>query len=411
MRHLQQYAVFTGKEEIQKIREQGATLNDAHVAHLSSTFYGGGVAQLLSTMVPLLNEAGVRTGWRILRGYPEFFTITKKIHNGLYGDHDIRLTLSEKRTYLRVNELNTKYMHLGGHDLIIVHDPQPLPLIRFKKELAAPDSVNNQKWLWRYHLDFRKHNPHVWKYLKPFASKYDGIIVTLPEYQTDVRKPHHFEAPAIDPLNDKNRPLTKKQARRILEGHGVPLDKPLITQVSRFDPWKDPLGVIDAFKQVKKYKDCRLLMLGDMAADDPQGKFVYDQVIKKAAGDPDIHAVNIENDLLVNAAQKMSDVVVQKSLAEGFGLTVAEALWKETPVVASRVGGIPMQVEHGKGGLLVDSIAECAESIRYLLEHPKEAERMGKEGREHIRKNFLITRLVLNEISIIQSTLGKKSAP
>ncbi len=383
VRRLDRYRDIVGDKIVDRVEEMAAPFSEKHIVHMNSSYYGGGVAEILSSMVLVMNELGIETGWRLLKGSPDFFAVTKKFHNALHGE-GINLSKRKKQMYLDENRENAEFTHIENHHLMIVHDPQPLPIINFYRKKAP--------WLWRCHIDISNPNMELWNYLKQFIVKYDSMIVSAEKYKKGIGVPQRVIPPSIDPLNQKNVELKDSVISKYLKKFNIPADKPIISQVSRFDKWKDPLGVIDAFRLAQAKADCRLVLLGDFATDDPEGQMVYDSIIREKGRDEDIIVINQTNDILANVVQRASSVVVQKSLKEGFGLTVSEALWKGTPVVAGRVGGIPMQLRNGRDGYLVNSAKECADRIVRLLKNPKLARKMGASGREHVRKNFLTPR-------------------
>jgi len=394
---LKSYKDLVGEELVEKIYQEAEPLANKHVEHINSTFYGGGVAEILNSLTLLMNDVGIRTGWRLLKGHPDFFNVTKKFHNALQGAN-ISLSENKKRVYLETNETNSIIMHIDSADFIIIHDPQPLPLINFYEK--------KQPWIWRCHIDLSSPNQVLWDYLKQFIVKYDAAIVSMEQYKKqDLQKPHHIITPSIDPLSTKNKYIPESICRRYLEKFGVELDKPIISQVSRFDKWKDPLGVIKAYEIIKKHVDCKLVLLGSMANDDPEGETIYNDLMEKVKENKDIIIINFSDDFLVNCLQRTSDVVIQKSLREGFGLTVTEALWKGTPVVAGNVGGIPLQVIDGKNGYLVNDVKECADRTVKLLKDSKLREEMGAFGIEHVKKNFLITRHLMDYIRLLKGMM------
>ncbi|MEA3453699.1 MAG: glycosyltransferase, partial [Candidatus Caldatribacteriota bacterium] len=358
-------------------------------------------AVILESLVILMNEIGIYAGWRILHGNPDFFTITKKFHNALQGN-SINLSKIKKEIYLKTNKEFSVFTHID-HDAVIIHDPQPLPLIKYHKK--------RQPWIWRCHIDLSNPNPDLWYYLKDFVLRYDRIIVSSEKYISNkLPVPQKVIAPAINPISPKNIELTQEDIKKYRKKYKIPDDKPIIAQVSRFDSAKDPLGVIKVFKKVKSKIDCRLILCGSMSIDDPEGIKIYEQVVKrnqKLIDKKDIIILNVENDILVNVLQRISNVIIQKSLREGFGLTVTEALWKETPVVASNVGGIPLQITDGEDGYLLDPFDYdgFAERIIYLLENPSKAEQIGKRGKETVREKFLITRLLIDYIDLLSEVI------
>ncbi|MGB3341644.1 MAG: glycosyltransferase [bacterium] len=373
------------------------------IVHINSTYYGGGVAEMLSALVPLMNDAGTETGWRQLRGAPDFFNITKKFHNALQGD-TIHLTDMKKRLYIEANEDFSKYNHID-HDCVIVHDPQPLPLIKFYKK--------KQPWIWRVHVDLSHPEPELWNFLKNHILRYDMMIVSHEKYRRkELPVEQRVIHPAIDPLSSKNIDISDKVIEKTLKKFKVPTDKPFLCQISRFDKWKDPEGVIDIFNMVKEKNDCRLVLCGSAAIDDPESSQTYERVRKKAANhtkNGDIILITSLNNILVNALQRKAAVIIQKSLREGFGLTVTEGLWKEKAVVASTIGGIPLQIKNGETGFSAPPKAthEFASLIIELLRNPKLAEKVGKKGKAHVRKNFLITRLLLDYLKLLNELLTR----
>lgn len=398
MRHkLEDYRQFVDKNYIDRIYRLARPLKHMNVAHINSTFYGGGVAEILSSLIMLLNDAGIKTGWRILKGSEDFFNITKQIHNGLQGGEKIVLSNEEKSIYVNTSQVNSVFTHLEDHDLIFVHDPQPLPIIKYYRKTCP--------WIWRCHVDASNPDSKIWAYLRKFLVKYDAAVFSADQFRQKLPLPQHIIAPAIDPLDIKNVDLTDKQITRQLEKFHIPQDKPIIAQVSRFDRWKDPWGVIDAFNIVKKKTDCRLVLLGSMATDDPEGDKIYKGILEKAAENEEIHVISYESDLLVNALQRASSVIIQNSVKEGFGLTVCEALWKETPVVTRRVGGIPLQVRHGYNGYFATDLHDFSKMIVKVLRDRKLAKRLGKNGKAHVQKNFLITRLLEDHIRLYRKVL------
>lgn len=397
MRSLDDYLPIVGEKVIGNIYQKAHRLANKHVVHINSTAHGGGVAEILNSLVILLNDIGIDTGWRVLLGPSDFFTVTKKFHNGLQGD-PINLTINKKNLYLDTNERFSKFTHLD-HNCVIVHDPQPLPLIKFQRK--------KQPWIWRCHIDITKPNKELWSYIKPFILRYDLMIISSERFKKDdLFIEQRVMHPSIDPLSPKNMDLSEETISRVFKKFNIPTDKPLITQVSRFDPWKDPEGVLRVFEIVKEKADCRLVFCYNMAPDDPEGVLVYNKMEKKASKylkTREVLFVLGDNQILVNALQRKSSVVLQKSTREGFGLTVAEALWKGTPVVASNIGGIPEQVINNKTGFLVkpDDINGCAERVLTLLKDKKLAGEMGEQGKKFIRENFLITRDILDYLTLL----------
>lgn len=399
-RYLYDYREITGDKIISNMYKKARPLYGKSVVHINSTFYGGGVAEILNSLVPLMNDVGMEVGWRIIRGSPDFFSITKKFHNALQGD-SINLTQMKERVFVQVNEDFANYTHLN-HDCVIIHDPQPLPLIRFYKK--------RQPWVWRCHIDLSHPEPKLWNFIKGFVLKYDLEIISNEDYKADLPMEHKIICPGIDPLSPKNMELSQKNISKYLKKFKVPTDKPIVTQISRFDKWKDPEGVIDIFKLVRKKVDCRLILCGSMATDDPEGIKIYEKVKKKAnnlIASGDVILITSENNILVNALQRSSAVIIQKSLREGFGLTVTEALWKETPVVASRIGGIPMQIDDGESGFLVEptNTEAFADTIIKLLKDSELAKKVGIAAKEKVRENFLVTRILQDYLDLFNDIL------
>ena len=400
---LKDYSDIAGELDLSIIRQKAEKMIGKHIVCISSTYQGGGVAEILDSMIILLNELGVEAGWRILHGSPDFFTITKKFHNGLQGEK-INLSLQKKDVFYNTNKRFSIFTHLEEHDLVMVHDPQPLPLIDFYDK--------KQAWIFRCHIDLTDPNMDVWNYLKQFIVKYDHFIVSLEQYKQDLPIPQSVVYPAIDPLSSKNKDIAEHDVERYLQKYDIERDRPIITQVSRFDKWKDPLGVLDVFQMVRSKVDCQLVLLGSLATDDPEGQKIFQQVeekAKKSMYENDIKLILDENNFLVNCLQRASSVVLQKSTREGFGLTVSEALYKETPVVASNVGGIPIQMIDGYTGYLHDpkDYDGFSKSLTRIIKNPDLGLQMGKKGKEHVKKNFLITRLIYDWLTIFESTLSK----
>jgi trehalose synthase len=397
---LERYEDIVGADTIDRLRELAAPLKGARVAHINATSYGGGVSELLRSLVPLYLSLGIEAEWAIIPGDEEFFRVTKAFHNALQGA-PFALTEQTKAIYLSnsqeaANRLGREY------DYVVVHDPQPAALPAFHGK-------NNTRWVWRCHIDTSQPNQETLAFLKPFIAQYDALVFTMekfvPQELRDQR--HALIPPAIDPLSPKNMALPMDLCRQIVEWQGVRLDRLLITQISRFDPWKDPLGVIEVYQQVRKeVPGTQLALLGQMALDDPEGWAMYREIVARVKDDPDIHVrtnfIGIGN-MEVNAFQACSSVVLQKSIREGFGLVVSEALWKGAAVVAGRAGGIPMQMPEGVGGYLIESIAECVEKTVRLLRDPGEAQELGARGRAHVREHFLITRLLADELQLLAS--------
>ena len=376
-----------GKDVINNLKKKAKKFKDKRIVCISSTNQGGGVAEMLNSLVILFNDLGINFGWRIIHGSPDFFAITKSLHNALQGA-PVNLSRHEKEIYLNTNERYSIFTHLN-HDLVIVHDPQPLALINFYKK--------RQPWIWRCHIDLTNSDKKVWNFLSEYIDKYDQVVVSDEAYRKDLSNSQDIIHPAIDPLSDKNRKLTSSQINKILSEQSISLSKPIITQISRFDKWKDPEGVIKIFDMVKKKSDCQLVLLGNTATDDPEGVKVY-SYIKKFSNKKNIKIlVNVKNnDLTVNALQSKASVVIQKSIREGFALTISEAAYKSTPVVASNIGGMPLQIINNESGYLHDPLdyKSFADSIVKILKDKKHAVKLGKRGKKYIEENFLITRLI-----------------
>jgi trehalose synthase len=389
--HVEDYERFVGRETVERIKEKGNALRNVHVAHVNSTYYGGGVAELLGSLSLLMNDLGITTGWRVIQGSPDYFSITKKMHNALQGG-SINLSELKMQIYEDVVFENAFRNYLD-HDRVIIHDPQPLPMI----------SHYNRKgpWIWRCHLDLTEPNQELWDYLRSFIEQYDAVILTLEEYAQDLETPQVFFMPAIDPFSIKNKEMTDDEIQERLDHYDIPTDLPLVTQISRFDPWKDPEGVIEAFKIARKEVDATLVLLGNIATDDPEGERVYQSLLDYK--EERIIILAREDTALVNALQSRSAVVLQKSIREGFGLTVAEAMWKGTPVIGGNVGGIRHQIEDGKNGFLVDSVEEAAERIVELVGDEDLRNELGHAARETVREKFLMTRLLEQYLDLLNS--------
>jgi len=403
MLRLEDFRYIVPDETLAEIYARARGLYGKHIVHLNATYQGGGVAEILYSLVLLMNDVGIDAGWRILHGSQEFFEVTKSFHNALQG---AKLNLSErkKRIYLQVNENFSKFTHLY-HDCVIVHDPQPLSLIRSYRK--------SQPWIWRCHIDLTDPDKELWDFLKGFLLKYDQIVFSSEKYfKDDLPVDQRLMFPAINPLSQKNKEVPDKTILEHITKTGIPADKPVITQVSRLDPWKDPEGVIDVFKLVKEKVDCRLVFCYNVASDDPEGLRMYNKVQRRAnkfLRSGDILFVVGNNETLVNSIQRFSKVIIQKSVREGFCLAVTEALWKGTPVVASNVGGIPIQIEDGENGFLLEptDTKGFADRVIHLLKNPSEAKSMAEKAKETVRQKFLITRLLSDYLYMLNSIMGK----
>jgi trehalose synthase len=405
---IEDYQGLIGLDMVEEIRELAEPLRGRRVLHLNATSNGGGVAELLRTLVPLMRGVGIEAEWYVLNGSDPFFELTKKLHNGLQG-MDIELSAGLRGLYLSTLESNREAF-TGDWDFVVVHDPQPAGLA------GLLDGRRTGTWIWRCHVDTSTPGEAAVDFLAPYMGEYDLAIFTLPEYALPRLCPRRVEFvyPSIDPLVPKNQALSHGLARQILTGRfDIDGGRPLITQVSRYDPWKDPLGVIDTYRAVKEQvKDAQLALVGNLADDDPEGGEYHAQAVEHAGDDPDIHVLStldrlsrddLTHALEVNAFQTGSDVVVQKSTREGFGLVVAEAMWKSTPVVGGRVGGITHQIEDGVTGYLVSDVEECADRVVRLLKSPELRREMGQRARESVRRGFLTPRHLADYFRIFRS--------
>ena len=395
---LADYTHLVGRDLTAEVRELAAELEGLKVLHLSATAFGGGVSEILYTLVPLMRDVGIDTHWHVMIGREEFYNATKLMHNALQG-HPLDLSPSEWRIYEDYNEMNARELE-SGWDVIIVHDPQPA-LVR----QHVADKARN--WVWRCHIDLSTPHPPTLDHLVPFLHDYDGSVFHLQQYVPEdlaAGGKVHICPPAIYPLSPKNMALSPEDAAFVCDQFGVDVDRPLMCQVSRFDPWKDPIGVIDAYRSVtEEIPNVQLALVGSMATDDPEGWTFFNSTLEHARGDEDIKILNNLNNvgaIEVNAFQSQSDVLVQKSTREGFGLTVSEALWKARPFIGGDVGGIPLQVEDGRTGYLVSSPAECAERTIEVLREPELGKRLGRAGKEHVREHFLTPRLLRDWLRI-----------
>jgi len=402
---LEDYKRFVGEETIRRIEEKAESLRDLHVVNVNSTYYGGGVSQLLSSLTLLMNSIGIKTGWRAVHGPPDFFSVTKKIHNALQGAA-VNLTERKMRIYEDVVYENAVRNHLE-HDLVIVHDPQPLPMINHYRKKTP--------WIWRCHVDLSNPHQEVWQYLVQFIEKYDAVILSRREYAQKLNTPQLFFMPAIDPFSITNRELSDHQIEERLNHYHIPTDLPLVVQISRFDRWKDPGGVIQAFKLARKEVDCTLVLLGNVATDDPEGEEVYRSLL--GCREERILILTVQDGALVNALQRRAAVVLQKSIREGFGLTVTEAMWKSAAVIGGNVGGIRYQIENGVNGYLVSSVEGAADRIVQLVNDKKLRKEMGGRARESVKEKFLLSRYLeqyldlFNAIEPVFKIRGKESQP
>jgi len=384
MIQIDDYADIIGQAAVDELMLLGKHLEGKSIQNINSTAVGGGVAEILTRMVPLLNQIGVKARWDVIKGDERFFATTKKIHNGLHGV-PVEISDEEYDHFLAVNHHNAEEMDFA--DIVYVHDPQPVALIEKRGEVGG-------NWLWRGHVDFSRPDSKVWNFLEHYISKYDSAVFSAPSFARKLPIKQVLISPSIDPLSDKNKDLSEHVVDEVFERFGIDRSRPVVTQISRFDYLKDPVGVIKAYKIAKRWVDFQLVLAGGGATDDPEGPMIMEQVKEEADKDKDIFVLFLPpaSDIEINALQRGSTVVLQKSLKEGFGLTVSEALWKAKPTIASAVGGIPLQITHRYSGILTHSIEGTAHAIKQLIHEPEFAKRLGINGREHIKNNFLITR-------------------
>jgi len=396
MPKLSEYGSVVGPDVMEELYTLASRVRNRSIKMINSTATGGGVAEILQRLVPLLNELGVQTKWEVIKGDADFFAVTKAFHNALQGS---RTSLSQEafNTYLAYNEINSHQIDFC-EDLIVIHDPQPAALIQWSAHRGG-------RWIWRCHIDLSDPNQQVWEFLRPYIEHYDAAIFSPPPPPSKLSIPYYRFYPAIDPLADKNRELEPAYIDSTLQKYEIPRDKPLITQISRYDPWKDPVGVIQAFKMVRKYVDCRLLLVGDKVADDPEAEAVLTRVKEEAGIDPDIHILFLTHSIPaeINAFQRASDIILQKSVREGFGLTVSEALWKSRPVIGGAAGGIPAQIIHGYTGMLVNSVEGASAQMRKLLTQPELARRLGENGHQRVKDEFLITKTLKRYLLLLSA--------
>ncbi|MFI5364830.1 MAG: glycosyltransferase [Candidatus Binatia bacterium] len=385
MSQLDQYEEFVGSGTLDELRLLARRLEGKRIVTVNSTAVGGGVAEILNRLVPLSHEMGINIRWDVIKGGDDFFAVTKRMHNALHGKAEV-FTARDYEVFRETTRRNLDMMDLDA-DIVFIHDPQPAGLI-------AARHADRGRWVWRCHIDVSAPQPDVWDFLAGDIARYDATVFSAPQFARDLACPQVMIAPSIDPLSDKNRELTEAEISQVLDRLKIPCDKPIITQVSRFDRLKDPVGVIAAFRMVRQYHDCRLVLAGGSATDDPEGAEVLKAVYDAANGDPDVHVVELPPtaNIEINAIQRASKIILQKSLKEGFGLTVSEALWKAKPVIAGAVGGIPLQITHRYSGILTHTVEGAAFWIKQLLNSPHYARRLGENGREHVRMNFLLTR-------------------
>ncbi len=388
---IEHYEELIGAEALERIILKARRLHGLRVVNISSTFYGGGVAEILSSLTLLQRALGIRADWRLIQGSPDFFSVTKKLHNALQGG-DINLSDLKKEIYEGVILQNALRMDVEA-DVVVVHDPQPLPLITHFRRTCP--------WVWRCHVDLSRPEPGAWDYLREFVEEYDAMVVSLPEYAQEVRVPQVFFMPAIDPFSIKNLALSDEDADDRLRHYGIPDDLPIVAQISRFDRWKDPEGVIEAFRIARKEVDATLVLLGNVATDDPEGQEVFESLL--GCKEERILILTAEDSALVNALQRRAAVVLQKSVREGFGLTVTEAMWKGAAVIGGACGGIRHQIEDGKSGFLVSSVEEAARRIVELVGDEALRRRIGAAARDSVRAKFLMSRLAEQYLDLFES--------
>jgi trehalose synthase len=400
MSRLDDYREVVSRGTVDFLKRMAEQVNGRKILHVNSTKLGGGVAEMLRSHIPLLQDVGIDARWQTISGTEEFFNITKSFHNALQGQEQ---HFSEQmfQEYLQINRENARHLSFDA-DYVVIHDPQPAALIESR-------STQN-KWIWRCHIDISRPLWKVWGFLRRFVVRYDAAVFSLPRFAQRIPIPQLLIYPAIDPMSDKNRDLTSQEQDQILSRLNVPTDQPILLQVSRFDRFKDPLGVIKTYRLVKKHHDVRLVLAGGEATDDPEGKAVLSEVMEAVRDDPDIHILLLPPDanLEINALQRAATIVLQKSLREGFGLTVAEAMWKGKPVIGSSTGGITVQLVYGVTGFTVNSVEGAAFRIHHLLDNPEVMVKIGEDGKEYVRQNFLITRK-LGDWLALMSYLGRTS--
>ena len=398
LQSLEEYAPLIGAAAAERISRKADRLRASHIVHISSTFYGGGVTEILTPLTLMMNAMGIETGWRMIQGTPGFFACTKKLHNTLQGA-TTDLTPEEKAIYEQVVFENATRLHIEDCDAVIVHDPQPLPLVTHFPDRDMP-------WVWQCHVDLSEPNPAVWRYLRDFVEQYDAAVFSLPEYAQGLQTDQRFITPAINPFSPKNREMSDDEIDECLADYDVPTDRPLVVQVSRFDRWKDPLGVIEAFRKARAEVDCALVLVGNNAVDDPEGGAILEAI--ESSIDDGMVVLTADDPNLVNALQRRAAVVLQKSTREGFGLTVTEAMWKGAAVIGGNVGGIRKQIINGDNGFLVDTVDQAAERIVQVLKEARLRERLGTRARETVRQKFLMSHLVEDWIDLL-TTFDRRS--
>ena len=395
---LDSYREVAPKGTVDLLYKLARRLEGRSILHVNSTKVGGGVAEILNRFVPLFNELGIKADWEVISGSPLFYKTTKSFHNALQGQR-VNITLEMYNEFKKTNRDKAKDISFD-YDVVVIHDPQPAGFIAAKRK--------GSKWLWRCHIDISRPDRKVWYFLRDYVARYDGALFSLPSFAQKLSIPQYLVYPSIDPLSDKNRDLSEEEIRTVLEKYAIPGDRPFILQVSRFDRFKDPVGVIEAYRLVRKYNECCLVLAGGGATDDPEGEQVLREVQEAASHDKDIFIINLPPDAHteINALQRAATVILQKSTKEGFGLTVAEGMWKGKPVIGGAVGGITAQIIYGETGFIVSSVEGCAYRIRYLLNNPEESALIGEKAKEYTRRNFLIIRHLCDYCALMVSQLN-----
>ena len=395
MIRIEDYIPIVGQATVDELGLLADRLRGKAIQNINSTAVGGGVAEILSRMIPLLSQLGVSAAWDVIKGDEKFFEVTKKFHNGLHGV-PVEINAGEYAHFLEVNRYNAEQIRFG--DVVFVHDPQPIALVEKRSAIG-------KNWLWRCHIDFSRPDPKIWEFLLQFIPRYDSAVFSAPAFSQKLPIPQVLIPPSIDPLSDKNKELDEATIDAVFARFGIDRSRPVVTQISRFDYLKDPVGVIKAYKLAKERVDMQLVVAGGGATDDPEGPIIMEEVRREAEKDKDIFVLFLPpaSDIEINALQRGSTVILQKSLKEGFGLTVSEALWKGKPTIAGAVGGIPLQIAHKYSGILTHSIEGTAQWIKQLISAPEYARKLGINGKEHIRNNFLITRHIKDYLLLFLS--------
>jgi trehalose synthase len=397
---LSRYERIVGSKEIDELKDLANKVKGITLLHINSTCAGGGVAEILQNLVPLFQSLSIRCEWRVIQGTKEFFRIAKSFHNALQGVGERpHFTSDVFKKYQKTNRENAKGLRLDA-DVVVIHDIQPIPLVQAKSK---------NKWIWRCHIDLSSPDREIWEFLHPYVASYDAAIFSASEFRQALAIPQYIIPPSIDPLSEKNRDLPPQKVREIYQKFRIPENRPILLQVSRFDPSKDPLGVIQAYRILKERMNCQLVLAGGGAEDDPEAPQMLARVREEAKDDPHLHILDLPptSFLEINALQRGADVVIQKSLKEGFGLTVTEALWKERAVVGGKAGGIKLQIRDGENGFLVTSVREAAQRVEYLLKNPTKAREMGRRGKKLVREKFLITRLLKDYLNLISEITSR----